>query len=212
MTKDVERREREERAARLRLARKLAGFSGPQAVADRFGFKLNTYKAHESGRNGFSATQGDEYADAFGVSRKWLYLNIGAPEDEDEATVHVVPVLAMVSAGILTRDDVRDEALGTLHLTNLPPGDWIALRVVGHSMDRVSPPDSTILVNRQDRQLVPGGLYVIADEHGNATYKRYRPGPPPRFEPFSSDLDLEPIFPDQEPVIVGRVKRTMLDT
>lgn len=210
-TKDAERREREERAERLVWARKRAGFAGPQAVADRFHFNVNNYKAHESGRNGFSASAGDEYAEAFGVSKKWLYLNIGMPDDKDEGTVHVVPVLAMISAGLLSRDDVTDEAIGQLRLTDLPPGDWIALRVVGHSMDRISPPDSTILVNRRDRRLVPNGLYVIADEDGNATYKRYRPNPQ-RFEPVSTDKDLEPIFPDSEPLVIGRVRRTMLDT
>lgn len=212
MSKDVERREREERAARLVWARKNAGYSGPQAVADQFGFNVNNYKAHESGRNGFSATIGDQYADAFGVSRKWLYLNIGEPTDTEEGTVHAVPVLAMVSAGVLMQDAVRDEAIGEIRLSDLPPGDWIALRVVGSSMDRISPPDSTILVDRRDRRLVPNALYVIADEDGNATYKRYRPGPPPRFEPVSTDKDLEPIYPQNEPVIVGRVRRTMLDT
>jgi phage repressor protein C with HTH and peptisase S24 domain len=212
MPKEIEHREREERAKRLVAARKRAGLSGPRAVADRFGFNINNYKAHESGRNGFSSAQSDEYAAAFGVSRKWLYLNIGDPDDEDEGTVHVVPVLAMVSAGILTRDDLTDEALDTIRLTDLPPGDWIALRVHGTSMDRISPPDSTILVNRKDRRLVPNGLYVIADEDGNATYKRYRPGPPPRFEPVSTDTSLEPIFPSEDPVIIGRVRKTMLDT
>jgi SOS-response transcriptional repressor LexA len=78
-------------------------------------------------------------------------------------------------------------------------------------MDRISPPDSTIFVDRRDKLLVPNGLYVIADTDGNATYKRFRPGPPKRFEPVSSNKDLEPLFPDNDPMIVGRVKRTQLD-
>lgn len=211
MATDVERREREERAERLVWARRNAGLAGPKAVADQFGFNLNNYKAHEQGRNGFSATVGDDYAKAFGISSKWLYLNIGSPTDKDEGTIHVIPILAMISAGMLTRDDVADEALGSIRLGDLPAGDWIALKVVGDSMDRISPPDSTILVNRRDRRLVPNGLYVIADEDGSATYKRYRPNPP-RFEPVSTNKDLEPIFPTQDPVIIGRVRKTILDT
>jgi SOS-response transcriptional repressor LexA len=147
------------------------------------------------------------------VSRKWLYLNIGQPEDQDDlgtSTIEV-PLLAMISAGAMMRDDVADEALGTVTVSDLPPGDWIALRVVGDSMDRISPPDSTIFVDRRDKLLVPNGLYVIADTDGNATYKRFRPGPPKRFEPVSSNKDLEPLFPDNDPMIVGRVKRTQLD-
>lgn len=213
MSKEAERKEREERAARLKWARRNAGFAGPRAVADRFGFSENNYKAHESGRNGFSSAQSEEYAHAFEVSKKWLYLNIGSPDDQDEDTIHVVPVLAMVSAGVLSREDVSSEVvLDTLKVGDLPPGDWIALKVQGDSMDRISPPDSVILVNRRDQRLVPNALYVIADEEGNATYKRYRPGPPARFEPVSSNADLEPIFPEHEPTIIGRVRRTILDT
>lgn len=81
MASDVEKREREERAGRLVWARKEAGFKGPQQVAERFGFNVNNYKAHEQGRNGFSAAVGEQYADAFGVSREWLYLNLGSPTD-----------------------------------------------------------------------------------------------------------------------------------
>lgn len=213
MRKDAERKEREERAERLKQARQSAGLKGPKGVADKFGFNENVYKAHETGRNGFSSAQAEDYAHAFGVSKKWLYLNIGAPEDNDEEmTIHVIPVLSMVSAGLLSREDVADEAIGTLRISDLPPGDWIALRVLGDSMDRISPPESVILVDRRDKRLVPNALYVIADEEGNSTYKRYRPGPPPRFEPVSTNTSLEPIFPHQDPVIVGRVRRTILDT
>jgi phage repressor protein C with HTH and peptisase S24 domain len=213
MIKDVERKEREERAARLKQARQLAGLKGPKDVAAKHGFNENNYKAHEAGRNGFSPALAEEYAAAFGVSKKWLYLNIGAPDDkEEDNTIHVIPLLSMVSAGLLSRDDVADEAMGTLRISDLPPGDWIALRVLGDSMDRISPPESVILVDRRDKRLVPNALYVIADEEGNSTYKRYRPGPPPRFEPVSTNTSLEPIFPHQEPVIVGRVRRTILDT
>ncbi len=213
-TKDIERIEREERAARLQWARKRAGFSGPQAVADRFHFNVNNYKAHESGRNGFSASISEAYATAFGVSNRWLYLNEGAPEaTEAQPVIQRVPVLAMVSAGLLMRDDVSDEALGSINVSDLPPGgDWIALRVFGESMDRISPPESVIFVDRRDKRLVPNALYVIADEEGNTSYKRYRPGPPARFEPVSTNKDLEPLYPTADPVIIGRVRRTVLDT
>lgn len=79
-------------------------------------------------------------------------------------------------------------------------------------MDRISPPGSVIFINTKDKRLIANALYVIADEEGNATYKRYRPGPPPRFEPVSTNSNLEPIFPENEPAIIGRVRRTMLDT
>ncbi len=135
----------------------------------------------------------------------------GYPAPNEKQAIETVPLLGWVSAGDLAREDIADEALGSLLIANLEPGDWIALRVTGDSMDRISPPESIIVVNRRDRRLVANGCYVISDENGDATYKRYRPGPPMRFEPVSTNDRHEPIFPDQEPLIVGRVKRTMLD-
>lgn len=119
-----------------------------------------------------------------------------------------VPLLATVSAGEMMRDDVTDEALGYLDVADLSSGDWIALEVDGTSMDRISPPGSTIIVDRQDRRLVPNACYVIADSDGRASYKRYRPDPD-RFEPVST-FDHPTIFPDHTPRIVGRVRLSIL--
>ncbi|WP_136617027.1 MULTISPECIES: helix-turn-helix transcriptional regulator [Mesorhizobium] len=78
---DEERLEREQRAARLRKVRADAGFAGPKAVADALNINVNTYKAHEAGRNGFSVAAGNAYADLFGVSAVWLYMEIGARQE-----------------------------------------------------------------------------------------------------------------------------------
>lgn len=136
----------------------------------------------------------------------------GFPAPNDQSPGINIPLFAGISAGALARDSAADEALGTIHVCDLPQGDWIALKVQGDSMDRISPPDSVIFVDRSDKRLVPNGLYVIDDGEGNATYKRYRPGPPPRFEPVSVNPSLEPIFFENEPTIVGRVKRSQIDT
>lgn len=122
-----------------------------------------------------------------------------------------IPYLAWVSAGTMMRDDVADEALGVLRVADLSAsGDWIALKVSGDSMDRISPPDSIIFVDRKDTGLVTNACYVIADDEGNATYKRFRSGPM-RFEPVSTNATHEPIFPDNDPIIVGRVRRSIIN-
>jgi len=128
------------------------------------------------------------------------------------ATVSDVPRLSWVSAGAL-RPHVQITELGewpTVPAAGLPPGDWIALEVEGDSMDRISPPGSLILVNRRDRKLVANACYVIADDEGEATYKRFRPSPA-RFEPVSTNPRHEPLYPDNEPVIIGRVRRSIID-
>ena len=134
----------------------------------------------------------------------------GFPILPESHPVVQVPLLSTVSAGALLRDDLSDEALSTISVAELSTGDWIALRVTGDSMDRISPPESVVIINRKDKRLVTNACYVIADHEGNATYKRFR-ADPMRFEPVSTNPVHEPIFPDHEPVIIGRVKRTMLD-
>lgn len=125
-------------------------------------------------------------------------------------TVVEAPLIAWVSAGQLMSDSAIDEAIGTAKAV-LGPGDWIALRVEGESMDRISPPGSIIFVDRSDKRLSNGGFYVIDDGEGQSTYKRFVAGEEMRFEPVSKNKELLAIYPDNEPTIVGRVKLTMLD-
>lgn len=143
------------------------------------------------------------------VPRIAEYLDIPSPFDIVNA--REVPLLTWISAGAMQREDIQDEQRGTVTAGNLPDGDWIALQVSGDSMDRISPPDSIILVDRSDKELIPNALYVIDDGEGHATYKRYRPGPPMRFEPVSTNTDHEPIIPDNHPTIIGRVRRSILE-
>ncbi len=106
--------------------------------------------------------------------------------------------------------DISDEIIGHVQEGELDPeGDWIALKVVGDSMDRISPPESVIFVDRKDKVLVPNACYVISSDNGEATYKRFRSNPM-RFEPVSTNPVHEPIYPSREPLIVGRVKKSTI--
>ncbi len=133
-------------------------------------------------------------------------------EFESGLTAARVPMISWVSAGVFSRDDVSQDILGVTEVAGLPQGDWIALRVEGDSMDRISPPGSVILVDRSDTRLIPNGCYIIANSEGEATYKRYRPSPV-RFEPVSTNPSHEPIWidGDQMPAVYGRVKKSILD-
>lgn len=72
--------EREERAARLVQARQRAGLTSAAAAAAQFGWNVNTYKAHESGRNGFETGDAKKYALAFRANVAWLELGVGSPD------------------------------------------------------------------------------------------------------------------------------------
>lgn len=125
------------------------------------------------------------------------------------------PLISWVSAGVLKAPSavsaVADAKMAYAHGLD-PKGDWIALQVEGDSMDRISPPESIIFVDRKDRRLVTNACYVIADaEGGEASYKRFRANPD-RWEPVSTNPEHEPTFvkKGREPVIVGRVRKTLL--
>ncbi len=82
-------------------------------------------------------------------------------------------------------------------------------------MDRLSPDGSIIVVNRRDRELVPGRCYVFAIG-GQTTYKRWQPArgdDPAYLEPYSTDPIHKPIFIHRKRDfgVIGRVKRTVLD-
>jgi len=117
-----------------------------------------------------------------------------------------------VSAGQLaSHDGITDFAhFPTVSALDLSEGDWIALRVEGDSMNKISPPESIIFANRRDKRLVHNACYVIADEQGNATYKRYRTDQTPPFQP-ASYLDIPP--PDLRGTItvIGRVRRSIIE-
>lgn len=131
--------------------------------------------------------------------------------EEGAANWNRVPKVSWVSAGRLDDPGVEIDMDGAhlIPVAGLTAGEWIALEVQGDSMDRISPPGSTILVNRREKALVPNACYVIATNDG-ATYKRYRPEPA-RFEPVTYNDAHQPLFPEGEVRVIGRVRRTILD-
>lgn len=125
-----------------------------------------------------------------------------------------VPLISWVSAGELTTPEQVssfDEAPRVFGPDLDPSGRWIALRVEGDSMDRISPPESIIFVNLRDRRLVPNACYVIVADGGGATYKRYR-SDPARWEPVSTQPH-ETLFSPTGlgPTVIGRVRKTLLE-
>ena len=83
----------------------------------------------------------------------------------------------------------------------------IALRVHGNSMNRVAPDGSIIVVDYEDRTPIEGRFYVfkVGEE---TTFKRFRAAPL-RLEPDSLEPGHDPIFPESNLQIVGRVVRVV---
>ncbi|WP_375568730.1 S24 family peptidase [Ahrensia marina] len=170
----------------------------------------NTLTSNENGNRPISRKMAEVYAQVFNVSAGWLLYG-----EEANSSRMAIPLVSWVSAGALTETNTvlhDEDAIRFEYTSELDPaGDWIALRVQGRSMDKISPEDSIIFVNRKEKMLVPNGCYIISDGDGGATYKRYRP--PNKFEPVSTkpeEFDTLTFDQGQEPEIIGRVRKTVL--
>jgi SOS-response transcriptional repressor LexA len=140
------------------------------------------------------------------------YLGVDPPKDDAGDEIVRVPMISWVSAGEMT-DQATVLVLSeypTIAVSRLPASRWIALRVDGPSMNKISPPDSLIFVDLNDRRLVANACYVITDETGATTYKRYRPNDDPPFQPASYEKIAPPKL-EGAITVIGRVKRSMID-
>ncbi|MGX5850239.1 LexA family transcriptional regulator [Mesorhizobium sp. PL10] len=213
---------------RLQQARAEAGYASPSDAARALrDINKNTLISHENGNRPLSRKAAEKYGRLFGVDPGWLLFNgeggslSGGHFGFDEAGRQIpmpslatvdVPIVSWISAGELGSQDmvVNLSDYPTIPTTDLEQGQWIALRVDGPSMNKISPPDSIIFVNLRDKRLVTNGCYVISDESGQATYKRYRPNENPPFQP-ASYMDIPPPALEGAITIIGRVKRSMID-
>lgn len=208
---------------RLQQARAEAGYASPsdasRALRD---INKNTLISHENGNRPLSRKAAEKYGRLFGVDPGWLLFdgNAGGGGFREAGSAALVPsplnvdvpIVSWISAGELGSQDsvVNLSDYPTIPAADLEQGEWIALRVDGPSMNKISPPDSIIFVNLRDKRLVTNGCYVISDETGRATYKRYRPNEKPPFQP-ASYMDIPPPELEGAITIIGRVKRSMID-
>lgn len=181
-----------------------------QQLADRIGTSQPQIKRLEAGERELTRPWAERLAPAL----KTTPIKLLFPDMELEPQTRA-PLIAWVSAGALVQPDLQpdydEDDVQWVYAPDLDPtGDWIALRVDGDSMNRISPHDSIIFVNRKDKRLVANACYVIEDGEGGATYKRYRP--PNSWEPVSTNPIHKPMMlaPGRQPGIVGRVKKTVL--
>lgn len=195
-------------ADRIKEARKAAGYDTQQSFADEIGVERASVSQWESPSKP-TRPRPDHLAkivDLTGRSFEWFLAGADS--------VQWVPVLSWVSAGAMVdpMSQFPIEDVPLLAFADLGRGDWFALRVKGDSMDRVSPDGSVILVNRAERELLPGRKYVFS-LRGEATYKQWE-AEPPRLEPVTTNPQgNKTIYPqgDGDYAVVGRVRRTLLD-
>ncbi|EJF90967.1 LexA family transcriptional regulator [Bartonella melophagi] len=197
---------------RLKMARERAGYLTPSEAARAIpSLNVNTLISNENGNRAISRQMAGRYGEVFNVDPGWILY--GKSSQDNPSLSESVPLISWVSAGELSEQDGITDFLdcSMIEAVNLPAGEWIALRVDGSSMNKISPPDSIIFVNMRDKKLVPNACYVIADETGKATYKRYRPNDNPPFQPASYNKTINAPKLEGAISIIGRVRRTILE-
>lgn len=151
MLKYDEAFENQARAERLKQARKAAGYSSGEKAAARFAWKVNTYKAHESGRNGFGIADARRYAYAFGVSPSWLQTGEGEEPQKrppssglqmSNAPIGMIRVTGKVAANTwLSVDDMDfgyDDIDYVPSIGGYPPEWQFALVIEGNCLNKIA--------------------------------------------------------------------------
>lgn len=210
------------------VAKTLAGLALLAGQRGDAGERIDIAHAHDAAGRGVAAVRHFvEYGRLFKVDPGWLlfdgdrfggdhagggFREVGKAALAASSLTVDIPIVSWISAGELGGQDgvVNLSDYPTIPAADLEEGEWIALRVDGPSMNKISPPDSIIFVNLRDKRLVTNGCYVISYESGRATCKRWRPNDSPPFQP-ASYLDIPPPELEGAITIIGRVKRSMID-
>lgn len=122
------------------------------------------------------------------------------------------PLLDKVSAGELLAplSQIDVSAAKQIYFSDLGPGEFFALTVDGDSMNKQSPHNSIILVNKAETEPLSGKSYVFEHE-GRTTYKLWKASPR-SLVPNSTNKALKAIpVAKSDFRVIGRVKRTVLD-
>lgn len=116
----------------------------------------------------------------------------------------VVPVIGVAGAG-RWREAVETPQGHMPVPSRLAARGTFAIAVSGDSMDLVIEDGGLILVDPGQKELAPGGVYLIANSAGDATVKRYRRDPA-RFEPCSTNPAYRPfLVSDDDFSVLGKI-------
>ena len=200
-----------------RIERRLeATLQSPSAASLRAGLSKdairNIKRALDSpDRQGVSTRTLELLAESLRTTPEWLLRGIGAEQSDLVTRVQYAPLVSWVQAGRLNVAEIEAaEDQQRVPLTDLPASDYIALRVKGDSMNRVAPDDSLIIADTRVVDPIPRQFLVACFDDGSTTFKRYMDSPP-RLEPFSTNPEHETIYPESPWVMVGRVRRVIVN-
>lgn len=230
MSKKPTREEIAQRCARrLTIARVRAGFPRPTDAIEEHGFPRRAYFAHEAGKRVPEPERRKRYAEAFGVSDKWL---AGQGDDEvnqlnqNDTILDISPsqTAAVRRIPILSGNDIRKfadgEGVRVMATQDIPvpaqlnlSADSFGYEIPANDVSMMYgeggqsfPPGSMLIIDRQ-AEIIPGS-YVIADVEGfeQLIVRRYIASLPN----MTTGYELEAINPAFKPLTVRDTKCRIL--
>lgn len=136
------------------------------------------------------------------IVRQMLRQEGDIPEPSD---YHPIPIIGQVQAGTWT--EAMQRPIGIMPSPEpFMSRKIFGLQVTGDSMNEYVEDGATVLVDPDDKALFAGRFYVVINEQGETTYKRYQENPS-RLVPCSTNQAHTDIVlgGDQTFTIVGRV-------
>lgn len=124
-------------------------------------------------------------------------------QDAEDSNVRLIKRVGRVPASSLRQ--ALAETTDTIEVGAGVPKGSIALEVDGESMNKIAPFGCDVIVDLDDKSLFADDLYVLANDEGELTFKRYVENPA-RLVPLSTDPSHVEIKLGAQPIqIVGRV-------
>ena len=149
-------------------------------------------------------------AEVLNVTAGWLAFGEGDNLRGINDGIKSVPVVSWIAAGQFAEYpaavSVIDEG-DTIDVSGLGRGKFFGLRIIGDSMNRIAGEGSVIIVNADDRHLLPRKFYVFLNNRGT-TFKRFM-DKPDRLEPFSFNTDHEAMPITEETHVIGRAVKVI---
>lgn len=123
--------------------------------------------------------------------------------DPADSNVRRIRRVGRVPAGSLR--EALAETTDTVEVSASVPRGSVAIEVDGESMNKIAPFGCDVIVDLDDKALFAEDLYVIANEAGELTFKRYSENPA-RLIPLSTDPSHTETLLGADPIrIIGRV-------
>lgn len=181
----------------IRLLRGQAGLT-QQQLADKIGMSQSIVGKLEMETRSLKIDVLEKIADALGVSLSELIFKA------HPFPYRHVPIRGVVNAGepMMTFDDLTEYETVAFDTER---GDFFALKVQGHSMDKVAPDGSTIIID--PKQTDPQALHkqaIVAIQDGEVLFKMWD-NSLKLFQPKSTRDDYDPIPAKYGAQILGKV-------